>query len=827
MFNWQARQIQKSPKLVLGILGAVTVALLAGFLVQETPEGPTDSTGIFLPADSQLAKATDAIRESFPAAADLRVVQILVKGNVLDADSLRSIKDLQTAIISDPAVEPFLVAEPLAGYVQIIESLAADVGLDLATISDPQIAAGLAQVARDPEFAEVNDLLGRFVPRDDVGDPIAGLSLIILDDAGDALGQEKAQLRAHEIANSIDPAPLDVSILSLAKSDAEGKESRDRSLLVLTAIALAVIVVLLAIFYRTQSDVHITMTGLGMTILWTLGAQAWLSPGGAGIVNPDNLLLTLVPILLISLSVDYALQITGRYREALRADGERGEDASGRAIARSVRLCGVPVLLAAGTTAVSLLANLTSRFEPVADFGIIASIGVASGWIVMTNFVPAARLVLDRRRAAKGREPATRPVADTIPGAAAILPRVAAAVVRRPVPVLAGAVLVTVLAVVAAANLSTTFSAKDFLPKGSDTVKNIDFLEDNFNGSASLMTVLIEADLDNGRAVRDLTDLHTTLIDPARRPDGIVGPPLASAGTLVADWTTSAGQADDSYDPAIAAAFDDLRGNIVATDEDARRAWQLVESVDAAGFAEVLDFRTGGPDRTIIQIPVAVRSVEALQALIADVEDLWGGDGSEITVTGGDALVALITEELADSQVVSVSLVLAAALAILVLYFGLSERRPVLGLLTILPVAVTLAWLLGAMWVLGISYNMGTALMVVLTIGIGVDYTIHLTHRFLEEEREAPRVVDAVQRAMLTTGGALLASALTTALGLLALIFSPLPPMQELGILAAVTIALGLIATFTVLPPLLVLWAHYHRWRAHETHLESPPAAAR
>ena len=289
MFNWQARQIQKSPKLVLGILGAVTVALLAGFLVQETPEGPTDSTGIFLPADSQLAKATDAIRESFPAAADLRVVQILVKGDVLDADSLRSIKDLQTAIISDPAVEPFLVAEPLAGYVQIIESLAADVGLDLATISDPQIAAGLAQVARDPEFAEVNDLLGRFVPRDDAGDPIAGLSLIILDDAGDALGQEEAQLRAHEIADSIDPAPLDVSILSLANSDAEGKESRDRSLLVLTAIALAVIVVLLAIFYRTQSDVHITMTGLGMTILWTLGAQAWLSPGGADIVNPDNL----------------------------------------------------------------------------------------------------------------------------------------------------------------------------------------------------------------------------------------------------------------------------------------------------------------------------------------------------------------------------------------------------------------------------------------------------------------------------------------------------------------------------------------------------------
>ena len=830
MFRWQASTIRRSPRLVLAALGAVTLALLAGAAVQDPPDGPIDSTGIFLPDGSQLAEATDTIRESFPASADLRVVQILVKGDVLAADSLRSIESLQTAIASDPLVQPFLATEPLAGYVHIIGSLAAAVGLDLSTISDAQLAAGLAQVSRSPQFAEVNDLLDRFVARNDTGDPIAGLSLIILDDVGDALGQEQAQLRAHEIADSIDSAPLEVSIISLAKSDAEGKEARESSLVRLTAIALAVIFVLLAVFYRTQSDVYITMAGLLMTILWTLGAQAWLSPGGAGIVDPANLLLTLVPVLLISLCVDYGLQITGRYREALRSGEGSADDpedeSAGRAVTRSVMLCGVPVLLAAGTTAVSLLANLTSRFKPVAEFGIMASIGVISGWVVMTNFVPAARLALDRRRVAKGRTLATRPLADTIPGTAAILPRVAAAVVRRPVAVLSAAAVVTVLAVMAATDLSTTFAAKDFLPEDSDTTENFNFLEDNFNGSASLMTVLIEADLDSARAVDDLAGLHAILTDADRRPAGIVAPPLASAGTLLADWTTGTGQAGDRYDPAVAEAFGEFGDGIAASDEDVRRAWQMLEDADPTGFAEVLDFRPDGLDRTIIQIPVAVRSIEELQTLIAEIEALWPGDGTGITVTGGDALVALITEELADSQLVSVSLVIAAALTILVLYFGFSERRPVLGLLTILPIAVTLAWLLGCMWVLGISYNMSTALMVVLTIGIGVDYTIHMTHRFLEEEREARRVVDAVRQAMLTTGGALLASALTTALGLLALVFSPLVPMQELGILAAVAIVLGLIATFTVLPPLLVLWARYHRWRAPSTLPDEAPQPA-
>jgi len=830
MFRWQARTIQRSPQLVLLVLGAVTLALLAGFLVRDRTEGPIDSTGIFLPADSDLADATDAIRESFPAAADLRVVQILAKGDVLTADSLRTVNDLQTAIISDPEIAPFLVNDPLYGYVQLLELAAADVGLSLETLTDAQVSLGLAQLAQDPERAELNDLLGRFVARGGDGAPIAGLSLVILDDVGDALGQEAAQLRAHEIADSFDTASLDVTIITLAKSDAEGKDAREENLLILTVIALAVIVVLLALFYRTQSDVHITMLGLGMTILWTFGALSWLSPGGVGIVDPDNILLTLVPVLLISLSVDYALQIVGRYREALREGNEgggnaehakdtgEGGDASGRAIARSVRLCGVPVLLAAGTTAISLLANLSSRFEPIADFGIIASIGVISGWIVMANFVPSARLILDRRLAAKGKAPTTRPLADTIPGAGAVLPRVATGVARRPLPVIIVALALTVLSVVAANNLSTSFAVKDFLPNDSDTFQSFDFLEENFDGSATLMTVLIETDLDNARAVRNLTDLHATLVDPLRRPDGIVGPPLASAGTLLADSTEQSG---GNYDPAVAAAFDHLNTSITATDEEARQAWDRLRSADPEGFAEVLDLRTGELDRTIIQIPVAVESNEALQELITELETLWGGDSSEITVTGGDALIALITEELADSQVLSVGLVIAAALSILVAYFAISQARPLLGLITIIPIAVTLSWLLGAMWVFGISYNMGTALMVVLTIGIGVDYTIHLTHRFLEELEESARVVDAIRGAMVTTGGALLASALTTALGLLALLFSPLMPMQELGILAAVAILFGLIATFTVLPPLLVLWAHYHRWRTHEAGLVS------
>ena len=87
--------------------------------------------------------------------------------------------------------------------------------------------------------------------------------------------------------------------------------------------------------------------------------------------------------------------------------------------------------------------------------------------------------------------------------------------------------------------------------------KDFDYLDENFDGSATLMTVLIETDLNSGRAVRELSDLHTILVDPGRRPDGIIGPPLSSAGTLLADWTGN--------DAAVADAFTELRNAATAT----------------------------------------------------------------------------------------------------------------------------------------------------------------------------------------------------------------------------------------------------------------------
>jgi len=184
VFEWQARAVRRVPKLVLAGVAAATVGLLAGFLVQDVPPAPVDATATFLPADSELAEASAAIRESFPEAAGVEIVQVLARGDVLAADSLRAVRDLQARIIEDPAIAPYVVTEPLAGYVGIVESVLAAGGLDLATVSDAELDAALDRLSRSPELAAARAALDHFVPRDAAGTPLGALNEAVVEETG-------------------------------------------------------------------------------------------------------------------------------------------------------------------------------------------------------------------------------------------------------------------------------------------------------------------------------------------------------------------------------------------------------------------------------------------------------------------------------------------------------------------------------------------------------------------------------------------------------------------------------------------------------------------
>ena len=122
------------------------------------------------------------------------------------------------------------------------------------------------------------------------------------------------------------------------------------------------------------------------------------------------------------------------------------------------------------------------------------------------------------------------------------------------------------------------------------------------------------------------------------------------------------------------------------------------------------------------------------------------------------------------------------------------------------PIVLALIWVLGTIALLGIPYMIIIWITTALSIGIGVDYTIHVIHRYREEFTRLRNPERAVVRTLAITGSALLGSALTTAFGFVVLTLSPLESFEQFGITAAITIAYSLIVSIVVVPPAMTWW---------------------
>ncbi|MDP6346785.1 MAG: MMPL family transporter, partial [Dehalococcoidia bacterium] len=127
------------------------------------------------------------------------------------------------------------------------------------------------------------------------------------------------------------------------------------------------------------------------------------------------------------------------------------------------------------------------------------------------------------------------------------------------------------------------------------------------------------------------------------------------------------------------------------------------------------------------------------------------------------------------------------------------------AVVTIIPIGLVVAWLYAFMYLFGFGLNFITATIAAVSIGVGIDYSIHMTQRYREELPRAADKVQALRQASQGTGMALVASAATSVLGFTIMAFAPMPLFSSYGILTAVMIFLAAAAALLVLPSLLLL----------------------
>ncbi|MDR3333741.1 MAG: MMPL family transporter [Treponema sp.] len=160
-----------------------------------------------------------------------------------------------------------------------------------------------------------------------------------------------------------------------------------------------------------------------------------------------------------------------------------------------------------------------------------------------------------------------------------------------------------------------------------------------------------------------------------------------------------------------------------------------------------------------------------------------------------------ITNLVLESQFISIPL----ALLVVFIILSLSHRSIIAGLIGIVPLSITILCNFAVMGFLGIKLNIATSLIGSLTVGIGIDYTIHYLESYKREYRAANGQGDFLRRTFLSSGKAILINAVSVAAGFAVIAFSQFNLLIDLGVLIAFSMLMSALISLTVLPVLLTL----------------------
>jgi hypothetical protein len=192
--------------------------------------------------------------------------------------------------------------------------------------------------------------------------------------------------------------------------------------------------------------------------------------------------------------------------------------------------------------------------------------------------------------------------------------------------------------------------------------------------------------------------------------------------------------------------------------------------------------------------------VERYSKLFAS--EIPGSDPSQSgEVTGYYVLLTRLVEHAVSDQWLAFAIATIGIGVALSVALG-SMRFALIGLI---PVVIPSFLVLGAMGWLGVRMNLGAAMIAAVSMGLGVDSSLHTLHRYRSERSMGRSVKEALQASQGQTGMAVMMSTIALVIGFGSMAFSAFLPTVAFGTLAAWTMLGGLVGNLVLLPALV--WA--------------------
>ena len=563
------------------------------------------------------------------------------------------------------------------------------------------------------------------------------------------------------------------------------------------------IVILLAVAFKRIRWVLVPITICALTVVGMVGYLG-LVDWRVTVVSSNFISL----LLIITLSLIVHLVV--RHQE-LHAHAPASAQAD--MLRETVRSKVMPSVYTSLTTMVAFASLLVSGIRPVIDFGWMMVIGVGLAFILTFLMLPALLSKLSPGTPIFRRHDAT-----------AVLTRTLARLIERfGWPVLGVYALVAVLSVAGILRLTVENRFIDYFKESTEIHQGMLLIDKELGGTTPLDVVL-----DPDKMFRKALEEEANAAEEPPPADE----EMDFLDELYAQEEEDAGISGTSYWynvfqlEEIQAVHDYLEslpetGKVLsmATTFEVIRMLNKGDDLDNFSLAVMHKKLPEEVKKTLFdpylsedgnQLRFSIRVIDSDENLLRDallkkikhdLEEKLGLEPEQVHLSGMLVLYNNVLQSLFRSQIVTLSAVFLAILLMLMLLF----RSFKLAAVGVLPTVTAAGLILGLMGWLAIPLDIMTITIAAITIGIGVDNSIHYIHRFRDEIRAAPDDYwGAVKRSHASVGRAIFYTAVTITVGFSILALSNFIPTIYFGLLTGLAMVVALLANLTLLPLLLV-----------------------
>lgn len=545
-----------------------------------------------------------------------------------------------------------------------------------------------------------------------------------------------------------------------------------------TLMGLVVIGVVLFVMFRRPTGVFLPLVVVILSVVGTLGM---LPLTGRAFTLPMQIL----PSFLLAVGVGASVHLLSVFYRHVQ-NGHTPHESVVYAMGHS----GLPIVMTSLTTAAGLASFSGAQVAPVADLGLIASMGILLSLFLNLTFLPAALSILPLKAKTSARAHKRHARMD---GA---LKGIAKFSTRRAPVVLGVSAVLLLIAIAGMTQLKFSHQPFSWLPQSEPSRRAIDFIDERLKG-ASAIEVVVDTKKENGlydpeilagldRLNADIVNLKTDYIS--------IGKTL-SLVDIVKESNRALHANDDAY-------------YTIPKDRDLiAQELFLFENSGSDDMEDFVDsqFRKA---RFTAKMPWAdAIHLRELDALITSKFRAALGDDVDITVTGMNALLGRTMEATIYSMSQSYMIAAVVITVMMILFLGSVS----IGLVSMIPNLSPIVLTLGLMGWLGIPLDLFTMLIGSIAIGLAVDDTIHFMHNYRRYHHDTGSVEIAVRETLLGTGRAMVVTTIVLSLGFIIYLMSTLTNLINFGWLVALTIMLALLADLFLAPALMAI--------LHKTHL--------